>query len=71
MPMPLHAAMELAKRKGFTLTRTQFQLYRLTDNATLLPELNLSNGTTFFTLAEVTDLLTPLHDRPLPVNGNP
>ena len=61
--MSVTAARALATLKGFTLVVAAPGLFHLIDNATRLPELNLKNSTTYFTLDDVTEFLPPLHDR--------
>ena len=54
----------LARQKGFTLaTSLQAGQYRLIDDGTHLPEVNATNGTFLFSIAEARTFLEPLHDR--------
>jgi len=67
--MPTFATLALAYRKGFTLSRVQDpDRYRLVDNYSGLPELNIARGSLFFSLAEAVAFLEPLRDRVAPKN---
>jgi hypothetical protein len=54
----------LAARKGFLLFRDQRSgEFRLIDVQSRLPQLNIRNGSVFFSQREVLDFLTHRHDR--------